>query len=98
FPKFWPLGPSGEESHASLTRSAIRPLLHSITTIEIDVAKSFDGPPNVHFHCQVGFSPRLAHWNLRRAKEPLGGSPSGLGDHQDCLPSTSSAFSLLFAR
>uniref|UniRef100_M1DIZ2 Uncharacterized protein n=1 Tax=Solanum tuberosum TaxID=4113 RepID=M1DIZ2_SOLTU len=66
--------------------------------ISIEVADSFGGPLTVRVHRQVGSSPGLAHWNFWRAEEPLGKSLSGLGDHQECLSLTSSAFSLYFTR
>uniref|UniRef100_M1DI96 Uncharacterized protein n=1 Tax=Solanum tuberosum TaxID=4113 RepID=M1DI96_SOLTU len=66
--------------------------------IKVYVAESVGDPPTVDFCRQVGSFPGLVRSNFRRAKEPLGSSASGPGDHQDCLPSTSSTFSLLFSR
>uniref|UniRef100_M1DA11 Uncharacterized protein n=1 Tax=Solanum tuberosum TaxID=4113 RepID=M1DA11_SOLTU len=43
------------------------------------------------------FYPGLARWNFGRAKEPLGGSANGLGDHQDCFSSLLQLVLLLFA-
>uniref|UniRef100_M1DSV0 Uncharacterized protein n=1 Tax=Solanum tuberosum TaxID=4113 RepID=M1DSV0_SOLTU len=63
-----------------------------IKAVKIVVAESFGDLPTAHLCHQVGSSLGLARWKFVRAKETLGGSPSGLGDPHDRFSS------LIFAR
>uniref|UniRef100_M1D986 Uncharacterized protein n=1 Tax=Solanum tuberosum TaxID=4113 RepID=M1D986_SOLTU len=49
------------------------------TSMEVELIG--DSPTALFLSLTWFLSSGLAHWNFRRTEEPLGDSPSGLGDH-----------------